>query len=72
MDKDWKTIEAEMPVTFVCSYCGSEDVLRDAWAAWSEENQAWELASTFDAAWCNSCEGEAKLETVYIPDQRRK
>lgn len=42
----------------VCAKCGSGDVARDATAKWSVDLQAWELAGTQDATWCERCEGE--------------
>jgi hypothetical protein len=48
------------PIAMVCIFCGSQDVRVDAWAEWDVRNQRWKLAETFDAAFCNSCEGEAK------------
>lgn len=52
------------PITFVCSECQSTNVLSDAYAAWNEDNQEWELSSTFDkGAYCEDCDGETRLET---------
>lgn len=44
-----------------CNKCGSNDVRKDAWAAWNEETQEWELANVFDAEFCNSCEEECTI-----------
>jgi hypothetical protein len=42
--------------TPVCSSCQSDDVIARATVQWSNESQAWELASTFDQpTHCNSC-----------------
>lgn len=43
-------------VTFVCSSCGSHGVVVDAWAEWDVTNQRWELAQTFDAGYCRTCD----------------
>jgi DNA-directed RNA polymerase subunit RPC12/RpoP len=51
---------------YVCSTCGSENVLRDAWVAWNVERQKWELVSTFQAAFCEDCEGGASLDAIEI------
>lgn len=40
----------------VCRHCGSEDVVRDAWASWDVEAQEWVLDQFFDNAYCRSCE----------------
>jgi len=38
----------------VYKYCGSEDVLADAFAHWNEEKDEWEVAGIFDkGAYCN-------------------
>lgn len=48
-------------VRIVCGACGSDSVMRDAWAEWNTENQAWELGQVFDAGHCDNCDGEARL-----------
>jgi hypothetical protein len=45
----------------VCATCGSEDVLKDAWAAWDEDKQEWVLRSVYDAAYCEKCDGETTI-----------
>ena len=49
-------------IKMVCSECGGEDVVKDAWASWSEENQEWELLTTFDNTYCNDCEESHELK----------
>ena len=50
-------------VKMVCSRCGSDDVLADAYAEWDVETQAWEVAQTFDkGGYCNKCDGETRIE----------
>lgn len=49
------------PRTYVCSTCGSNRVLLDAWAAWSDETQTWDLASTTQSAFCEDCYGETRI-----------
>ena len=44
-----------------CNACGSENVVRDAWAEWDTETQRWALATTFDAAFCEDCDGETRI-----------
>ena len=53
-------------ITIVCATCGSRDVLRDAYAAWSDEAQDWELSTVFDQGYCETCGGEARLEEKII------
>jgi len=50
-----------MPLRIKCKTCGSEDVVRDAWASWDVDLQKWILADIFDHAFCNACEGVTKL-----------
>lgn len=52
----------------VCNRCGSDAVLRDAYAEWDVEKQDWVLQNVFDDAFCEDCEGECKLEWKDIPD----
>ena len=53
-------------VQMVCSYCGSSDVMRDAWAEWDVETQNWALRSVFDSAHCEVCEGETTLSEALV------
>lgn len=45
-----------------CANCGGQNVMLDAWASWSVDRQEWELAQTFDDAFCEDCEGETTVE----------
>ena len=51
------------PFTFICSNCGSDQVVSDAWAEWSIETQQWELGEVFDHTFCLACETECGLVT---------
>jgi hypothetical protein len=55
-----------MRINIVCSECGSDDVRRDAWAAWDVEGQCWELAAVFDQGFCEACECERSLDEVRV------
>lgn len=51
----------------VCSNCGSERVLRDAYAEWDVRRQKWVLQNVFDFAICESdeCDGnETRIDEV--------
>lgn len=51
-----------MKIKIVCSECGSENVVRDATAAWDVELQDWTLCAVQDAGYCNECDvGEVTL-----------
>lgn len=52
----------EACIKIVCSDCGSENVMRDAWAVWNAETQEWELGSVFDQGFCDDCQCESSLE----------
>jgi hypothetical protein len=60
-----------MPVTYVCSTCGSDDVSRDAWAEWSLREQQWVLRTEFDDAHCHRCECETRLIEVGLNPPER-
>lgn len=52
---------------FVCSTCGSNDVLSDAYAEWNIVTQQWELQNTFDkGAFCAHCDGETRFDRVEL------
>ena len=44
-----------------CTTCGSDQILRDAYAYWDYEKQSWELHSTYDTFYCNECESETSI-----------
>lgn len=60
----------------ICATCGSEDVRRDADAAWNKNTQEWELCAVYDHATCEQCGGETRLvevskrERTFIPSRR--
>lgn len=55
-----------MTIRIVCSWCGSNDVARDAWARWDEAAQDWVLGAVFDDGWCHRCELVRGLEEVQV------
>ena len=46
--------------TPTCPYCGSDEIVADALAAWNEETGDWELHSTYDTYACQACGEEFK------------
>lgn len=44
-----------------CKDCGSERVVRDAWACWNPDAGLWELENVFDYAHCHQCDCETRL-----------
>lgn len=51
---------------FVCNVCGSDQVTREAWAAWDVAAQAWVLNTAFDFAYCHRCLGYAQLDQLVL------
>lgn len=58
-----------MKVKYVCRYCGSDDVLHDAWAVWNVETQEFEVSSVQDNAFCGNCDGETSLNEVPVTEE---
>jgi hypothetical protein len=57
--------EPRARIKMVCATCGSDDVLRDAWAEWDVEQQQWVLQNVFDHAVCEgACEGETRIKEI--------
>lgn len=54
----------------VCGTCGSTDVLLDAFVEWDEVEQTWVIQNTFDAAYCETCEGEASIEDQPLEEEK--
>ena len=55
----------EHPVKMVCDTCGGTDVVCDAFAAWNEELQMWEIASLHDkGSQCATCDDKCRIEEV--------
>jgi hypothetical protein len=44
-----------------CRTCGSDEVLRDAWARWDQVIGDWVVTALFDHAWCEACDAETKI-----------
>ena len=58
-----------MAKNMVCATCDSTEVKRDAWAEWNVETQEWQLAGEpFDAAVCENCGGECRIDEIDIVD----
>lgn len=58
-----------LKLKMVCSTCGSDKVLADAFAHWNVEEQQWELQNTFDkGSYCEgACDGPCRIDEVEIP-----
>ena len=56
-----------------CKTCGSERVVRDAWACFNPSSGLWELETVFDQEFCHQCETETSFRwkrVDSIPRQR--
>jgi len=60
-----------MKIKKICSKCGSEDVVVDAWIQWNEYTQEWEIYDIFDNCYCNKCEGECHIEDIEVKDENK-
>jgi hypothetical protein len=45
-----------------CANCGSESVVKDAWACWDPETRSWTLDAVFDHSHCLHCGASTTLE----------
>lgn len=51
-----------------CRVCGSERVVKSAWACWNPEFGLWELEAVFDQEHCHQCEKDTEL--IWSPAER--
>lgn len=51
-------------IGYVCGYCGSREVLLDAWAKWDVEAREWVLNDTLTDAFCAECDGQTGLTEI--------
>ncbi len=61
-----------MKVEYVCAYCGSGEISRDAWADWDTATQQWVLGAVFDYAHCHRCERETSLKEQEAPEAKKQ
>lgn len=47
-----------------CQVCGSERVVKDAWACWNADAGFWELERVLDGTWCHACDAARDVEWV--------
>ena len=58
----------ESGMRYVCGWCGSDQVTRDAWAEWDVAARRWVLGAVFDDAYCHRCEAERSIEEADAAD----
>lgn len=56
----------------ICTKCGSERVVTDAWACWNRESGMWEIEECFDTAFCHDCEDTTSLQWIRPDDPTNK
>lgn len=67
-EKTIPDVKAASAITYpICKACGSDDVVKDAWASWNSETGLWELMDIFDYNFCRACEQSAELDWVETP-----
>lgn len=52
-----------------CGYCGSGNVVLDAWAEWNVEAQEWTLGCLFDDFWCQDCGSDCSVDFVPVDEE---
>lgn len=45
-------------IKWECKDCGSDAILKEAWAEWDVENQQWTLSSDYDEFFCEGCSSD--------------
>lgn len=55
-----------MAVQFLCSKCGSTNVVSDTRAKWNVSRQEWLVVGHYDSSECLDCEEEADLIEVEL------
>jgi peptide subunit release factor 1 (eRF1) len=53
-------------VTYICSKCGSTNVVSDTRAEWDVDNQVWLVVGHYDSSECLDCEEEESLIEVEL------
>ena len=54
----------------ICSNCGSEDILMDAYASWDFDKQEWKLHAIFDKqSVCETCDWEIRIINKEVRDE---
>lgn len=56
------------PIKITCTYCGSDNTRRDAFAEWDPLQQKWVLGEVYDSGHCVDCEDDARLEDTELTD----
>jgi hypothetical protein len=55
-----------------CVQCGSDEVVRDAWARWNPIAGLWELGNVFDESMCEACGARDAFTWISKTDLRKR
>ena len=53
----------------VCTECGSDSIVIDAWAVWSIEQQGWVLGEIWNEVFCKDCDASSEFELIDIEEE---
>ena len=65
-DPIWQVNGEAKKYKMVCGTCGSTEVRKDAWGAWVEEIQDWELEAIYDDSFCIECDCKCTIKSEEI------
>ena len=54
---------------YICTRCGSDRIVWDAWACYNPETQQMELENHFDFTFCKECDGECSTAKEYLREE---
>lgn len=54
----------DLRLIMVCVECGSNQVIRDAWAVWDRERQQWKLGGLHESEFCSCCDQPTETEEL--------
>lgn len=61
-----KDIVGEIGAAPTCRTCGSQRVVKDAWACWNAKSAVWEIENVFDQEYCLQCDGETHFVWKWV------
>lgn len=66
MGEDEVDLEGAIGAVPTCKTCGTQRVVRDAWACWNPASGLWELENVFDHSFCHQCEGDTSFRWIKV------
>lgn len=62
-----------MKVDFVCSNCGSNELIFDAAAQWDTDSQKFILITTYESRpYCRECDGETREKEILLSKNKKE